>query len=375
MAVGNILEPSKGPSRSISQGDAIVIIGAGVFGLTTACELSKRGYTNITVLDRYPPPVRDGSSVDVSRVIRPDYADDFYAKLGMEAMESWQGEYSQYFHKSGLLCASSQGEHPYIEQSKANVERRGGHVRSFQSGQALQERFPAIDGDLSTLKGYLNPSCGWADAEGSIQYLARKCASYGVSFVCGPCGTVTSLHVEGNDVISINTQTGDTIRGDQFILATGAWSPYLIDMSSVSISNAQPVAFVQLTPKEAKSLSSNPVIIDLSTGWFSFPPTPDTHLLKMARHGYGYEVPRMRKSNVQFSAPALTKDNAAPNFLPPDAEKALRDGLTQFMPSLKDRPFCRRRMCWYTDTRKGDFIVDKHPSHTNLYMATGGSGQ
>lgn len=35
----------------------IVIVGAGVFGLSTAYELSQRGFKNIIVLDRHVPPV------------------------------------------------------------------------------------------------------------------------------------------------------------------------------------------------------------------------------------------------------------------------------------------------------------------------------
>lgn len=37
----------------------IVIIGAGVFGLTTAKQLTLEGHQNITVIDRHMPPVRD----------------------------------------------------------------------------------------------------------------------------------------------------------------------------------------------------------------------------------------------------------------------------------------------------------------------------
>lgn len=37
--------------------DRIVIIGAGVFGLSTALELHEQGYTNIVILDRHVPPV------------------------------------------------------------------------------------------------------------------------------------------------------------------------------------------------------------------------------------------------------------------------------------------------------------------------------
>lgn len=36
----------------------VVVVGAGVFGLTTALELTLQGYRNVIVLDRNVPPVR-----------------------------------------------------------------------------------------------------------------------------------------------------------------------------------------------------------------------------------------------------------------------------------------------------------------------------
>jgi 2-polyprenyl-6-methoxyphenol hydroxylase-like FAD-dependent oxidoreductase len=35
----------------------IIITGAGVFGLSTAVELVRKGYRNITIVDRHVPPV------------------------------------------------------------------------------------------------------------------------------------------------------------------------------------------------------------------------------------------------------------------------------------------------------------------------------
>lgn len=34
--------------------DPIVVVGAGIFGLSTAIHLAKRGYKNVTVLDKQP---------------------------------------------------------------------------------------------------------------------------------------------------------------------------------------------------------------------------------------------------------------------------------------------------------------------------------
>lgn len=355
--------------------ESIVIVGAGVFGLATARELSKRGYSDVTVLDRYPPPVPDGSSVDISRTIRPDYADKFYANLGLEALEAWNNEYSAFFHNSGLLSLTQDLQHSYLDGSKDNLRTLGKSIQPFE-GNEIKARYPGIHGDLSRTRGYVNTASGWANAEGSIRYLARQCALAGVSFISGARGTVTSLLSDGKQITGVQTKSQIAVRADRVVLATGAWTPHLIDMDCVSVSDVQPVGYMQLTPEEAHELQGNPVMIDFSTGWFVFPPTPGTHVLKMARHGYGYEIVRQTQARqTDVSAPAMSEDNSASNFIPEDADKALRDGLALFLPKFRDREFIQRRLCWYTDTVKGNFIVDHHPGYDNLFLATGGSGQ
>jgi sarcosine oxidase/L-pipecolate oxidase len=44
------------------------------------------------------------------------------------------------------------------------------------------------------------------------------------------------------------------------------------------------------------------------------------------------------------------------------------------LPSLHNRPFSKTRLCWYSDTRTGDFLIDYHPHWQNLFVATGDSG-
>lgn len=354
--------------------EQVTIVGAGLFGLTTALELTRRGY-KVLVLDRSLPPVPDGSSVDISRVIRPDYADDFYTKMGLEAMQGWEGEFAPYFHRSGLLCVARGNKHAYLEMSRKNLERMGVEVENLEE-EKLKTRCSAIQSDLKDIRGYFNPICGWADAQQSIQELARRCASADVSFISGPAGTVSSLIKDGDNVIAVRTTTGALLKSDLVILATGAWTPHLIDMENISISSSQPVGFMQLRAEEAKQLKDSPVIINLSTGWFIFPPTPGNHVLKMARHGYGYEISQhLDPLGRPVSAPRLNSNNEKSQFLPADAEQALKEGLSSFFPQFNGKEFSNRRLCWYSDTPKGDFIVDFHPEFRNLFVATGDSGQ
>lgn len=47
----------------------ILIIGTGTFGASTAYHLAKRGYTNITCIDKWPYPSLDSAGYDIVRII------------------------------------------------------------------------------------------------------------------------------------------------------------------------------------------------------------------------------------------------------------------------------------------------------------------
>ncbi|KAJ3567524.1 hypothetical protein NPX13_g6736 [Xylaria arbuscula] len=104
---------------------SILIIGSGVFGLSTALALTQRSEfpsnTPITIIDRSPDPdvfpARDASSIDSSRIIRADYADLAYAELAAEAQKHWRQNIEDpkslggegRYNKSGLLLAAENG--------------------------------------------------------------------------------------------------------------------------------------------------------------------------------------------------------------------------------------------------------------------------
>ncbi len=66
---------------TLQRDSKIVVIGAGVFGLSTSLWLARSGYTNITVFDRCdfdkshynPTEGCDGASADISKIFRMTY--------------------------------------------------------------------------------------------------------------------------------------------------------------------------------------------------------------------------------------------------------------------------------------------------------------
>jgi sarcosine oxidase/L-pipecolate oxidase len=60
--------------------------------------------------------------------------------------------------------------------------------------------------------------------------------------------------------------------------------------------------------------------------------------------------------------------------IPPEGMAACRAFLRKAIPSMGDRPFINTRICWYTDTPTGDWLITYHPKYEGLFVATGGSG-
>ena len=173
--------------------EPIIIIGAGVFGLSTAYELSTRGYKNITVLDRFLPPIPDGSSVDISRIIRVEYADPVYHQMAQEAMQGWKTSFKNYYHHSGFAMLSETLSNPYIGKTLQISEAQSRSLDAFPDPNGLKKTYPDIRADYSALNAYHNSDGGWADAEGSIRYLADLCKTNSVSFITGKRVTVQTM--------------------------------------------------------------------------------------------------------------------------------------------------------------------------------------
>lgn len=66
----------------ISKSAPIAIIGAGVFGLSTALQLASDGYTNITVYEKDEQiPPRSSAGYDLNKIVRAEYEDPWYTEL------------------------------------------------------------------------------------------------------------------------------------------------------------------------------------------------------------------------------------------------------------------------------------------------------
>jgi len=94
-------------SNSLSHSDPIIVVGAGVFGLSTAWWLTRVGYHNVRVLDRWPVPSPSSAGYDRNKIIRTEYVDGHFSILSQEAIEFWRDPlWRDVFHPTGKICSS-----------------------------------------------------------------------------------------------------------------------------------------------------------------------------------------------------------------------------------------------------------------------------
>jgi glycine/D-amino acid oxidase-like deaminating enzyme len=75
-------------------------------------------------------------------------------------------------------------------------------------------------------------------------------------------------------------------------------------------------------------------------------------------------------------------DHHGPEFDPDSDDRAIdaasiataRAWLLRRMPAMADAPLIESRVCQYENTSTGDFLIDRHPDHENVWIAGGGSG-
>jgi glycine/D-amino acid oxidase-like deaminating enzyme len=158
----------------------------------------------------------------------------------------------------------------------------------------------------------------------------------------------------------VETAAGERISAGSFIFACGAWLGKVFPelLGSRIFPTRQEVFFFGIPPGDARFAPSS-----LPTWFFqdeSVYGMPDIECrgLKMACDTHGERVDADTQSRI------VSREGA---------ESARRFIAWRF-PSLKDAPIVETRVCQYENTSNGDFLVDRHPELSNVWLVGGGSG-
>lgn len=322
----------------------VAVVGAGVFGLSGALELARRG-AEVLLFEQGQPPHPRAATTDISKLIRPDYGtDDLYADEMLAALPSWRR--SGHFLETGLHVLAGRWEAGEFEHDSFDaLAARGLPV------QRLAPRPPA-PAWARRWPGYTNPWAGWAPSAQVLRWLVERAREAGVQLY-------SNRRVQAVEHGELHLGA-ERIHADRIVLAAGSWTPTLLpELASVLRTVGQPV--FHLRPEDPTPYTAAagflPWCADIAhTGWYGFPAQPDG-IVKIANHGAG-----------------IPADPCGERELPEGAEADLRAFLHAELPGLSSAPIVRTRLCLYTDTPDGHFLIDQLPEREGLVLATGGSG-
>jgi len=339
----------------------VVIVGGGIFGLSSAWELQKRGHS-VTLLDPGPIPHPDATSTDISKVIRMDYgADEFYMQLMEDCLDRWRAwnkDFSEViFHETGLLFLSK-GEMQaggYEYESYRLLEKRGHSVDRLRSSE-ISKRFPGWNTDLYT-EAYYNPQGGWSPSGRVVSLLRGRAKEAGAKIIEGV--SANEIIEQSGRVRGVRSTNGEVYEADWVIVAAGTWTHHLLpQLKGVMSSVAQPVFHFQPEhPAEFQPPTFPVWTADVgNSGWYGLP-AQDNGTLKIANHGPGW---------------ALDPNKA--HQMPEGSEQRFREFLTDSLPIAAAFPKIIDRLCFYCDTFDSDLWIGHDPDRSGLVVSAGGSG-
>jgi glycine/D-amino acid oxidase-like deaminating enzyme len=375
-----------------------IVVGAGINGVTAAIELKNRGH-KVILVDPGPLPHPLAASTDISKVVRAAYGpDEEYTELAERSREIWQQwnvEFgAELYHEVGFLCMRQRpmqtGDFEY--ESLRLLERRGHRIERVNSDY-LRRHFPAWNAERYP-DGFLDFEAGYAESGRAVSVLIERAKSLGVElregkFVALDEGDdrVKGIVVDGRHDARVIPSEAEgsrdggfkvslqdpsvraglaeslgmtTIAADAVVMATGAWTRYLLPFTRAFF-RASGQSVFHLKPHQPELFTSNRFPIfgaDISaTGFYGFPLNRDG-VVKIANHGLGREMSPDSTERV------VTRDE----------ENRMREFLKDSFPPLAEAPIVFTRVCFYCDTNDGDFWVAPDPDRKGLTIAAGDCG-
>jgi sarcosine oxidase subunit beta len=200
----------------------VVIVGAGLVGLSTAYHLARKGIRDVLVLEREATHAQ-GSSGRSAGGVRLEFSHPSairFSQYGLEVLENFEEEFgiSPSFHRCGYLFVTSDRARWDALLAAAAIQQGMGVPVEPLDASTIRSRFPYIE--LPELKGGLfGPRDGVGDPAAVAYGYIRRARELGVEVRFG--ATVTGITSERERVTGVVTGAGDRIATEHLVNAAG----------------------------------------------------------------------------------------------------------------------------------------------------------
>ncbi|KAF4332238.1 sarcosine oxidase [Fusarium beomiforme] len=377
-----------------SKSSPIVIVGAGVFGLSTALHLAERGYTNVKVLDKQPYHESqysydkgcDAASADINKIIRSAYGKEiWYQNLALDATAKWK-KWNEEIETGEIMPPGLSSD---TIENMANVGLRHTQIDLSKADDVDRAKKQGFDFALNAFElkgnsGLLDIQSGFVYADKACRFALHKAQTLGVQFIFGEGKGKFSSFVENPEsrITGVRTADGVVHPAELTVMACGGWTPSLItQLDNLCETTAGSVALFQLPPD--KKLWDRFAPENFPTwsynmrqgkygGLYGF--ARDTNgVVKIGYRGTKFTNPQTQADGSIRSVPETRWTEESIRQIPITGARVIKGFVKDFLPELAQ---CETstRLCWYTDSYDNHFVIDFVPKKKGLMVATGGSG-
>lgn len=356
--------PRRAPAQGTNAPD-LVVIGAGCIGGWTAHHLQMMG-ARVRLVDAYGPGNSRSTSGDVTRGVRTSYGDrpqgEQWMRWAHQAIARWK-EWDEIFWKemgarvfftTGDLITRAAWE-PFLTNTR-DLWVKNAIPHETLSVDEARYRWPVFNLDGINAIIY-EPQAGVVRARRSVELVAARFQKMGGTLTID---RVTTMMRGNGQIDHLRLAGGDEVRAGQYVFACGPWLPKVFaGLLGPRMRTPMGNVFYMATPVgdhrfQAPHMPSHnfPGI----TGWPALPAD---------NHGF-----RTRIGGGQAGDPDSSERMVgAPNVA------RLRTFLAERFPALKDAPINEQRACHYESTVSRNFIIDRHPDFSNVWIAGGGNAE
>ena len=243
----------------------IVIVGAGLIGLSIAFHLAERGMSDVVIIER--DAIASGSSAKATGGIRQQFATETNIAMSVESVSFFKDFAARVgapfdFRQNGyLFLISDQAQLTSFVES-VSLQRSMGVPTEVLSVEEIERRFPAIE-----TRGLIGATFCPTDGSGSpadVAYaLAERSRRLGVRILEDTA--LVSVDCQAGKIAALKTTHG-VITTDTLIDAAGPWSPLIADMVGVALPiTAHPRQVFSLSPV-AELGEDVPFTVDMQSG-------------------------------------------------------------------------------------------------------------
>ena len=335
----------------------IVIIGAGIVGLSTAYALLRGGIPHVLVLEQAVVSHSRSTSSSISRLLRFEYgADAFYARMVKLSLELWRDlerrTQRTLYTPTGLLSLGKEGDETIREQE---IMRGLGLASERLSVQDCRQRFPQFETRDYEVLAY-NTEGGILHASTCLHTLKRAVLDLGGEI--SETSRVTQiLHDNPHRPIHLRLSSGEEISADKVVVATGPWVHRLLGSLRIPVDlTRQYLLYFAGLPVSTFGVGVFPAFVERYLYGFPIHKGSNTWL-KAATHEFGRTVDPDAAIQIEEAVVART----------------VRD-LYALIPALRKASLAHVEACIYDVSPDEDFILDYLPDDPRITFATGLSG-